>query len=362
MTELSALEKQLQKFIEQIKPTNKSYVEKAKEHTAQLILPHRALGELHNIAEKIVAIQENLTPDIASKAIYVMAGDHGIAKSGVSAYPQEVTGAMVLSFLNGQAGISVLSRYVGAEVYVADVGVVSDVDAASTLHAGHFTVRKVAHGTADMSQGPAMTREQAAQAVLTGFELATDIFRQGIQVLGTGDMGIGNTTPSAAMGVIFTGQPANLMTGPGSGLNPEGVAKKAALIEKAIEINRPDKNDALDILAKVGGFEIGAIAGSILAGGYCRRAVVVDGFISAAGALLAQALCPCITDYIFAAHQSEEGGHKYMWRHLGLTPILDLGMRLGEGTGGALAMQIMESAVKIFNEMATFEEANVPNK
>lgn len=362
MTELSAPEKQLQEFLRQIRPTNKNYIEKAKEHTAQLILPHRALGELHNIAEKVAAIQENLTPDLTNKAIYVMAGDHGIVKSGVSAYPQEVTGAMVLSFLNGQAGISVLSGHAGADVYVADVGIIPDVDTTDTLYADRFTVHKVARGTADMSVGPAMTREQAAQAVLTGFELAAAIFRQGAQILGTGDMGIGNTTPSAAMGVVFTGQPARLMTGPGTGLTPEGVAKKAALIEKAIAVNQPDKNDALDVLAKVGGFEIGAIAGSILAGGYYRRAVVVDGFISTAGALLAQALCPHITDYIFAAHQSEEGGHKYMWQHLGLKPILDLGMRLGEGTGGALAMQIMEGAVKIFNEMATFEEANVPNR
>lgn len=362
MTELSAPEKELRQLIKQIKPTNKSYVEKAKAHTAQLILPHRALGQLHNIAEKIVAIQENMRPDISKKAIYIMAGDHGIVKSGVSAYPQEVTGAMALSFLNDQAGISVLSRHAGVDVYVADVGIIPDVDATGTKHADRLAVRKVARGTEDMSQGPAMTREQAAQAVLTGFELAGKVLEQGAQIIGTGDMGIGNTTPSAAMGVVFTGKPAELMTGPGTGLNPEGVARKAALIEKAIDINRPDKNDPLDVLAKVGGFEIGAIAGSILAGGYYKCPVVVDGFISTAGALLARALCPYITDYTFAAHQSEEGGHKYMWQYLGLTPLLDLGLRLGEGTGGALAMQIMEGAVKIYNEMATFEEANVPNK
>lgn len=360
MTEYSAQEKQLRELIGQIRPTDKNYITKAKEHTAQLILPPRALGQLHDIAEKIVAIQENLTPDLTRKAIYVMAGDHGIAKAGVSAFPQEVTGAMVLSFLNGQAGVSVLSRHARAEVYVADVGIIPDVDAAGTLNAARFTVRKVARGTADISTGPAMTRTQAAQAVLTGFELAGAIFKQGVQVLGTGDMGIGNTTPSAALGAVFTGQPVKLMTGPGTGLSPEGVAQKAALIAKALEVNRPEQNDPLAVLAKVGGFEIGAIAGSILAGGHYRRAVVADGFISTAGALLAQALCPCITDYIFAAHQSEEGGHKYMWRHLGLNPMLDLGMRLGEGSGGALAMTVMESAVKIFNEMATFEEANVP--
>lgn len=362
MTELSFQEKKLQELLRAIKPTDKTYVDKAKAHTAQLILPHRALGQLHDMAEKVVAIQENLKPDVSKKAIYVMAGDHGVVRSGVSAYPQEVTGAMVLSFLNGQAGISVLSRHAGVEVYVADVGIIPDVDAAGAKNAHRLAVRKVDRGTQDMSAGPAMTREQAAQAILTGFELAGDVLQQGVQIIGTGDMGIGNTTPSAAMGVVFTGQPAKLMTGPGTGLTPEGVAKKAALIEKAIELNRPDKNDPLDVLAKVGGFEIGAIAGSILAGGYHKRAVMVDGFISTAGALLTQALCPHITDYMFAAHQSEEGGHKYMWQHLGLSPILDLGMRLGEGSGGALAMQVLEGAVKVFNEMATFEEANVPDK
>lgn len=359
---MSIKEQQLQELVSAIKPTDKSYIEKARAHTAQLILPYRALGRLHDIAEKIAAIQESERPDISRKAIYVMAGDHGVVRSGVSAYPQEVTGAMVLSFLNGQAGISVLSRHAGVELWVADVGVIPEIDVAGTLNAERFTSRKVAQGTADMTKGSAMTREQAVQAVLTGFELASDVLRQGFQVIGTGDMGIGNTTPSSALGVVFTDRDAAQMTGPGTGLDPAGVARKQQLINSAIELNRPDKNDALDALAKVGGFEIGAIAGTILAAGYHKRVAVVDGFISTAGALVAQALCPHITDYMFAAHQSEEGGHKYMWQHLGLSPLLDLGMRLGEGTGGALAMQVMEGAVKIFNEMATFDEANVPNK
>lgn len=362
MTELSAREQELKAILADIKPTDKTYVEKARQHTASLILPHRALGLLHDMAEKVAAIQENLTPNVSKKAIYVMAGDHGVVRSGVSAYPQEVTGAMVMSFLNGQAGISVLSRHAGAEIFVADVGIIPDVDAKGLQNAHRLTIKKIARGTNDMSQGPAMTRAQAVEAVMTGYELAAAVLEQGFNVLGTGDMGIGNTTPSAAMGVVFTGQPATQMTGPGTGLNPEGVARKAALIESSINLNKPDKSDPLDVLAKVGGFEIGAIAGSILAAGRYKRAIMVDGFISTAGALLAHALCPHITDYMFAAHQSEEGGHKYMWQHLGLKPILSLGMRLGEGTGGALVMQVLEGAVKVFNEMATFEEANVPNK
>lgn len=360
MTELSFQEKKLQELLSAITPTDKTYLEKARLRTSQLILPYRALGQLHNMAEQVVTIQESLTPNVGRKAIYIMAGDHGVARAGVSAYPQSVTGAMVLSFLNGQAGISVLSRHAGIEVYVADVGIIPDLDISGVKNADRLAVHKIARGTDDISQGPAMTREQAVAAVLTGFELAARVLREGVQVLGTGDMGIGNTTPSAAMGVVFTGQPAALMTGPGTGLSPEGVARKAALIEQALELNKPDKNDPIDVLAKVGGFEIGAIAGSILAGACYKRVVMVDGFISTAGALLAQALCPHVTDYTLAAHQSEEGGHKYMWQHLGLHPILNLGMRLGEGSGGALAMQVLEGAVKVFNEMATFEEANVP--
>lgn len=355
-------EQKLQELVNAIKPTDKNYMEKARAHTAELILPYRALGQLHDIAEKIAAIQECERPNISRKAIYVMAGDHGVARSGVSAYPQEVTGAMVLSFLNGQAGISVLSRHAGVELWVADVGIIPEVDAENTLNAAHFISQKIARGTADMTKGPAMTREQASQAVMTGFALASDVLRRGFQVIGTGDMGIGNTTPSSALGVVFTGTAAALMTGPGTGLNQEGVLRKQQIIERAIELNRPNKNDALDVLAKVGGFEIGAIAGVILAAGYHKCVAVVDGFISTAGALVAQALNSHLTDYMFAAHQSEEGGHQYMLRHLGLNPILNLGMRLGEGTGAALAMQVMDGAVKISNEMATFDEANVPSK
>lgn len=207
-----------------------------------------------------------------------------------------------------------------------------------------------------------MSRQDAEKAVITGFEIASGLFDQGIEMLGTGDMGIGNTTPSAAIGSVITGISLDIMVGRGAGVDDEGLAKKRDIIGRAIELNQPDPNDGLDVLAKVGGFEIGGIAGSILAGAYHRRPVVVDGFISTAGALIAYALCPHITDYCFSGHCSAEQGHRSMLEYLKMEPILDLGMRLGEGTGGALAMGIIEGAVRMFKEVLTFDEAGVSDK
>jgi nicotinate-nucleotide--dimethylbenzimidazole phosphoribosyltransferase len=207
-----------------------------------------------------------------------------------------------------------------------------------------------------------MSREAALQAVMTGFEIASELFKQGVEILGTGDMGLGNTSPSAAIGTVMTGCSLNEMVGRGTGVDDPGLSHKREVIRQALEKNRPDPGDALDVLAKVGGFEIGGIAGCILAGAYHHRPVVIDGFISTAGALIAQALNPNVLDYLFAGHRSEENGHRAMLEYLGLEPILDLGMRLGEGTGGAMAMQILETAVRVFTDVMTFSEAEVPDK
>jgi nicotinate-nucleotide--dimethylbenzimidazole phosphoribosyltransferase len=207
-----------------------------------------------------------------------------------------------------------------------------------------------------------MTREEAQRAIETGFEVATDLFQSGVDILGTGDMGIGNTTSAAAIGAVLTGASLDDMVGRGTGVDDEGFERKKAFIEKGIAANRPDRNDGLDVLSKIGGFEIGGIAGLVLAGAYHRRPVVVDGFISTAGALIADGLSPAVRDYLFAGHRSEEPGHRIMLRHLGLAPILDLGMRLGEGTGGALAMGVIEAAARMFREVMTFEQAGVPEK
>jgi len=345
-----------------IQPLDQTWIEKARERTARLVMPPRALGRLHDMAERCCGIQRTLTPVLENKAVLVMAGDHGVAMEGVSAFPQEVTGAMVQTFLAGGAGINAIARHVGARVWVVDMGMIPVIDPLSVAGGENLKVHKVGPGTASFVQGAAMTRDQAAQAVLTGFKLAAEQFESGVQVLGTGDMGIANTTPSAAIGAAVTGAALDEMVGRGTGVDDQALARKKAVIAKGLEVNQPDVDDGLDILAKVGGFEIGGIAGLALAGAYHQRPVVIDGFISTAGALIAQAICPAVTDYLFAGHQSEEPGHKIMLNQLGLKPILDLGMRLGEGTGGAMAMTIMEGALRVFKEVLTFEEAGVAEK
>lgn len=345
-----------------IVPVDRSWIEKARARTAQLVMPTRALGRLHELSERLCGIQESLTPGIESKAVLVMAGDHGIVADGVSAYPQEITGAMVRTFLAGGAAINAVSRQIGAEVWVVDLGIIPNLDPSDLVGGNQFLVRKIAFGTDNFLTGPAMSREAALQAVMTGFKLASDLFHRGVKILGTGDMGIGNTTPSAAIGTVLTGCSLEKMVGRGTGVDDAGLVHKRAVIDQALRKNRPDPQDAIDVLAKVGGFEIGGIAGSILAGAYHHRPVVIDGFISTAGALIAKSLCPTVIEYLFAGHRSEEVGHGAMLAHLGLQPILDLEMRLGEGSGGAMSMQILETAVRIFNDVMTFSEAEVPNK
>ena len=354
--------KSIEAIVNGIDPVDQHWIEEAKAHTMQLVMPPRALGRLHDMAERCCGIQQTLSPDLDKKAVLVMAGDHGIALEGVSAFPQEVTGAMVRTFLAGGAGINAIARHVGAQVWVVDMGMIPTLDPCEVSGGQRLKVHKVGSGTASFAQGAAMSRDQAEQAVLTGFRLAGEQFDQGVQVLGTGDMGIANTTPSAAVGAVITKASLEDMVGRGTGVDDRGLTRKKAVIARGLEINRPDARDGLDVLAKVGGFEIGGIAGLALAGAYYRRPVVIDGFISTAGALIAHAICPLVTDYLFAGHQSEEPGHRIMLTHLGLEPILNLGMRLGEGTGGALAMTIMDGALKVFKEVMTFAQAGVAQK
>ena len=352
----------LNEILEAIKPVDQQWIQKAQERTAQLVMPTRALGRLHEISERLCAIQEILAPVIDQKAILIMAGDHGVVEEGVSAYPQEVTPAMVQTFLAGGAGINAISRQVAADVWVVDMGIIPELDASGLKGADRLKVEKVGNGTANFTKGPAMSHQDAEKALLIGFQQASRRIENGADILGTGDMGIGNTTPSAAIGAVITGASLDEMVGRGTGVDDEGLARKRDIVRRGIEVNAPQPEDGLDVLAKVGGFEIGGIAGSVLACAFHRRAVVVDGFISTAGALIAHALCPVVKDYLFAGHCSAEAGHRLMLQHLGLEPILDLGMRLGEGTGAALAMGVMDGAVKMFKEVLTFEEAGVANK
>jgi nicotinate-nucleotide--dimethylbenzimidazole phosphoribosyltransferase len=342
-----------------IRPLDSEWIAKARERTARLVMPPRALGRLHDLAERCCAIQETLAPELESRAVVVMAGDHGIAAEGVSAFPQEVTGAMVKTFLAGGAGINAIARHAGAQVWVVDMGIIPHIEPRDQPGIQHLKISKLAPGTASFLKGPAMSRDLAERAVLTGFAHAADLFAGGVQLLATGDMGIANTTPSAAIGAVMTGCDIDDMVGRGTGVDDPGLARKKAVIAEGIARHRPDPRDGLDVLAKVGGFEIGGIAGLVLAGAYYRRPVVIDGFISTAGALIARALCPTAVEFTFAGHQSEEPGHRIMLKTLGLHPILDLGMRLGEGTGAALAMTLIQAAVRVFKEVMTFEESGV---
>ncbi len=349
----------LQDIVKGIEPLDQEWITKARQRTAQLVMPTRALGRLHEISERLCGIQKTMQPSINRKAILVMAGDHGVVAEGVSAYPQEVTGAMVQTFLAGGAGINAIARHVAADVYVVDMGIIAELDGVGS---DRLIVHKIAPGTANFTRGPAMSRQDAERSILFGFQEASRLYQNGVEILGTGDMGIGNTTPSAAIAAVICGGDLEEMVGLGTGVDIDGLARKQDAVARGIAVNSPDPSDGLDVLAKVGGFEIGAIAGCVLSAGFHRRPVVIDGFISTAGALIARALCPRVADYLFAGHCSEESGHRAMLEYLKLDPILDLGMRLGEGTGGALAMSIMQGAVSVFKEVLTFEEAGVAGK
>ena len=352
----------LEGIIKAIKPVDQEWISKARDRTSRLVMPTRALGRLHEISERLCGIQKTLQPEIKRKAVLVMAGDHGIVNEGVSAYPQEFTGAMVQTFLVGGAGINAISRHVGAEVFVVDMGVIPELDVADMQDRHRLIKCKIAPGTANFAQGPAMSRRDAEQAILSGFHEASKLFQNGFEILGTGDMGIGNTTPSAAIGAVICRAKLIEMVGRGTGVDDAGLVQKRDAIRRGIEVNDPNPEDGLDVLAKVGGFEIGGITGCVLAGAFHGRPVVIDGFISTAGALIGYALCPKVLDYLIAGHCSEEPGHKIMLNYLKLAPILNLGMRLGEGTGGALAMSIIEAALRVFKEVMTFEEAGVADK
>ncbi len=292
--------------------------------------------------------------NVTNKALFVMAGDHGVVAEGVTAFPQDVTWQMVANFVHGGAAINVLGRQLGAKVIVVDCGVVGDAPVN-----GAVRVEKIARGTQNLAVGPAMTREQARQAIEVGMKVLNAEMNPPLQLVGVGDMGIGNTTPSAAIIAAFTGRSPAEITGRGTGIDDAMLAHKADVIARALAVNKPDPADALDVLTKVGGFEIGAMAGVMLAAAARRIPVMVDGVISGAAALIAVGLAPDVKEYLIAGHRSVEPGHQAALSHLGLDPLLDLGMRLGEGTGGALAMHIVEAAVGTLNEMATFADAGV---
>jgi nicotinate-nucleotide--dimethylbenzimidazole phosphoribosyltransferase len=329
----------------------------AKARQDTLTKPPGSLGRLEELSIQLAGITGNPIPSIKDKVIITMAGDHGVVAEGVSAYPQEVTPQMVLNFLHGGAAINVLARHAGARIVIVDMGVAADLEPHPSL-----LIRKIAPGTANMAQGPAMTRQQAESALIAGIEIVTAEIQNGLDILGTGDMGIGNTTPSAAIAAALTGESPAKIAGRGTGVDNEGLKRKISAIGRALTVNRPDPNDGLDVLAKVGGFEIGGLAGVMLGAAAQRKPVMVDGFISTAAAMIAVAIAPKVKPYLIAAHRSQEFGHGLMLDWLGLKPLLDFDLRLGEGTGAALGISMAEAACKILAEMATFAEAGVSEK
>lgn len=338
-------------------------MERVQKRLDNLTKPQGSLGRLEELVKHIAGITGQESPMLKHKVIFTLAADHGITEDGVSAYPKEVTPQMVYNFLRGGAGINVLARQVGARVIIVDIGVATKLEyPANQQPSSNFKNYKINMGTKNFAKGLAMSRAEAIKSIEAGIKLVEEEILNGIDIIGTGDMGIGNTTASSAITAVFTGCKVEDVTGYGTGINEAAWSKKVESIKKGIALNKPNAADPIDVLAKVGGYEIGGITGVILGAARHRIPVVIDGFISGAGALIATRLAPQARDFIIASHCSQECGHKYALAHMELSALLDLNMRLGEGTGAALAMSLCESAVRILNEMATFGEASVSGK
>ncbi len=347
----------LESELSKIKGISSEWIDKAKRRLDSLVKPKGSLGRLEEFAARIVAIKEQEKPSIGKKAVFVFAGDHGVVEEGISAYPQDVTKAMVENFLNGVAGINVLAKAAGADVYVVDVGVNGNIEKESP----YLIKKKVRNGTGNIACGPAMSVEEAKEAISVGIEVADMAKQKGIDIVAAGDMGIGNTTPSSAIFCAVLGIEPEEMVDKGTGIDEAKLKKKIEVVKRALKVNRDfiKGADPVEMLSAIGGLEIAGICGLCIGGAKNRLLVLVDGFISCAGALIAMKLKPEIRDYLFFSHCSAERGHRLFFEKIKEKPILDLEMRLGEGTAAAIAMHIIECATKIYNEMATFEEVGI---
>jgi nicotinate-nucleotide--dimethylbenzimidazole phosphoribosyltransferase len=348
----------IEETIKQIQPLDNAAMESARARQNILTKPQDSLGRLEELSIQLAGMTASPLPSVEHKAVIVMAADHGVALEGVSAYPAEVTAQMMMNFLRGGAAINVLARQADARVVVVDMGVASEIKNTS----GQLVRCKIGLGTANLAKGPAMTRAQAMEAVQSGIQIVQAEIVRGADIFATGDMGIGNTTPSAAIACALMNEAPDKIAGRGTGIDDEGLKRKLGVIVRSLEVNRPNARDGLDVLAKLGGFEVGGLAGVMLAAAANRKPVVVDGFVSTAAAMIAASLAPTARNYMIAAHLSQERGHKLMLEWLGLNPLLDMSMRLGEGTGAALAFHLIEASTRILREMATFDEAGVSDK
>lgn len=342
----------LSELTDRIRPLDAAAMTLARRRLDALTKPPGSLGRLEELAVQIAGISGRVPPVVNEKIIYLFAADHGVVAEGVSAYPAEVTGQMVANFLAGGAAISVFARQAGVGLVIVDAGVACEIRPHPQLISA-----RIAGGTRNFAREPAMTREQA----LASLGVGRNAFRP-CQLAGMGEMGIGNTTSAAAITAAATGRPAQEAVGRGTGIDDATLARKIAVVEQALERHRPDRGDGLSLLAAVGGFEIGALAGAMLAAADARVPIVLDGFVSTAAALVAVRLCPAVRDYLIAAHRSTERGHAIALADLGLLPLLDLDLRLGEGTGAALAFHLIVAACRMMSEMATFDSAGVARR
>ena len=350
---LEECESALTQLIKGIQGLDEESMLAVQERLDSLTKPLGSLGVLEHIAKQLGGIQKNPWPEVEKKAVLVMAGDHGVVAEGVSAFPQEVTPQMFYNFLQGGAGINVLSRHAKAEVICTDVGIAFPLDPPELMR------NRIKNGTENMAKGPAMSRKEAILSLLTGAKIARQAIQSGVKVLATGEVGIGNTTPSAAIISVFTGLPVAEVTGRGTGLDDSALLHKQEVITRSITVNHPNPNDGIDVLSKIGGLEIGALAGVILEAAYSRVPVVLDGVISTAAALIATQLSPLSRLYLIPSHSSVEQGHIAALKHLELKPVMHLDFRLGEGTGAAVAFHLLDASIHILNEMATFASAGV---
>ncbi|MEM4264266.1 MAG: nicotinate-nucleotide--dimethylbenzimidazole phosphoribosyltransferase [Thermoplasmata archaeon] len=347
----------IERIVALIEPVDNVCQDDARKRQDQLTKPQGSLGRLEDLSIQLAGIYRNCMPTISKKVIFTMAADHGVAIEGVSAYPSEVTAQMVLNFASGGAAINVIARHVGAEVRIVDMGVASSISWPPCV-----LNKKVGPGTRNMAKERAMSRDEAKLAIIRGAELALQAVEEGANLIGIGDMGIGNTTSASAITAVVTGKDLKEVVGRGTGIDDAHFENKIRIISRAIQLHHPDPEDPIDILECVGGFEIAGMAGVILGAASKKVPVVLDGFISGSAALIANGLSPMSRAYMIASHKSVENGHDAILRHLGLRPLLDFNMRLGEGTGAALAMPIIEASCKILTEMATFESAGVSKK
>lgn len=344
---------QLKQALEAIELLDENSMERAGRRLDSLSKPLGSLGRLENIVKQLAGINKEVFPRVDKKTVVIMCADNGVVDEGVSQVSRDVTASVTRNFMKGITGICALSKHAGADIFVVDIGVEEEIDTEGVLN------RKIRNGTWNIAKGPAMTREEAIRCIETGIDIIAELKAKGVNLLGTGEMGIGNTTTSSAIAACFTGYPVDILVGRGAGLTSEGLLHKIEVVKKAIEINKPDTNDVLDVVSKLGGFDIAGLIGCFIGASVYRIPILIDGFISAIAALCAVKLEPKVKDYIFPSHGSAEPGSKAVLEALGFEPMLNLGMRLGEGTGAAIAFHIIDAAVAAYTNMGTFGDAEI---